>query len=236
MDRQPAEGAGWGSDWAHAAHLAAHELRSHLQIIIGFAALVDKIYGPALDEQGRDMVRLISASAAGQDVLINDLVALAELMSDHGETASIDLDLVMADVVAALGDGIIASGASVTWHGLPVVTGRRGHFVTLLQHLVDNAVKFVDSTTVPAVQVSSTRCDDHWLLTVADNGIGIDPAKRDDVFGPFTRLHPRQRFPGSGLGLTACRYIVSRLGGRIWVEGRPGGGSVFCVTLPAGRP
>jgi light-regulated signal transduction histidine kinase (bacteriophytochrome) len=141
----------------------------------------------------------------------------------------------MTDVVSEFEDGIVKTGGEVHWHGLPAVTGSRGQLAVLLRNLVKNALTFVDPSTIPVVDISGTRCDGYWLLTVADNGIGIDPARRDDVFGLFTRLHPRRQYTGSGLGLTACRHIVSRLGGRIWVEGRPEGGSAFSVTLPAGE-
>jgi signal transduction histidine kinase len=219
---------------AEFASLAAHELRSPLQVIQGFATLLDRLYGPQLDERGRDMVRWILSSATRQEVLISDMVAYAQTVAGGLQSHAVDLELVMPDVIGALDPELARGGGSVTWDPLPVVTGDREQLTRLLQNLVANAVKFVDPGTVPQVHLSAEPADDRWLLSVSDNGIGIDPNDRAEVFKMFTRLHPRGRFDGSGLGLTTCRQIVESAGGRIWADGAPGVGSVFRFTLPKG--
>jgi light-regulated signal transduction histidine kinase (bacteriophytochrome) len=102
----------------------------------------------------------------------------------------------------------------------------------LFQNLVANATKFVADGTTPDVHVSAERLPDGWCVTVADNGIGVDPARREEVFGMFRRLHSREDYDGTGIGLAICKRIVVRQGGSIWVDANPSGGSWFRFTIP----
>lgn len=219
------------ADLADFAYLAAHDLKSPLQAISGFANLLDRTHRGQLDQRGRECVGWILDGAARMDALIEDLLALCRVTTDEPMMVEVDLARVLADVLTETLD---RSDATVTAGALPTVMGDPVLFRELLSNLVANAVKFVAPDVVPEVHVSAERMRHGWRLTVADNGIGIEPGHRKRVFGIFNRLHSRDRYPGSGIGLALCQRIVERRGGSIWVEGNAGIGSRFSFTVPDG--
>ncbi len=208
------------ADLAHFASVAAHELRSPLQVISGFASLLARSQGEALDERGRDCVHWITNGVARLDTLIDDLLAFAGVGA--GERVAVPVDLAAA----------LEPDERVTHGALPTVIGDPQQLRQLLQNLVGNACKFVAQGTTPRVHVSAERTDDGWCVSVADNGVGVDPARAGEIFEMFRRLHSREQYDGTGIGLAICERIVDGHGGRIWVEPNPGGGSVFRFTLP----
>jgi light-regulated signal transduction histidine kinase (bacteriophytochrome) len=146
------------------------------------------------------------------------------------ETVSLEgvLGRALADLQVALEE----SGAVVTHDPLPAVAADASQMAQLLQNLIGNALKF-RGAAAPRVHVSARRQEGEWRLAVRDNGIGIEPEYAERIFAIFQRLHTRDRYPGSGIGLAICRKITARHGGRIWVESGPGEGATFCFTLPA---
>ncbi|MGH9277640.1 MAG: sensor histidine kinase, partial [Acidimicrobiales bacterium] len=216
------------------ASIAAHDLRSPLQVISGFAALLERGYGPALDERGREFIGWISASAARMEALIDALLEYARVGAAP-EPVPVDLECVVEDAVGRLGAEIARTGATVTWDPLPVVAGEPGRLTQVLQNLVANAVRFVAEGTAPVVHITAHREDDPgapWCVSVTDNGIGVDAVQREAIFALFKRLHAQDRYDGTGVGLAICRRIVEMAGGRIWVEPAEGGGSTFRFTVP----
>jgi light-regulated signal transduction histidine kinase (bacteriophytochrome) len=125
------------------------------------------------------------------------------------------------------------AGAVITYDQLPGVSGDETQLLQLLQNLIGNAIKFRKKDVQPRIHLSAERKGDEWLFGVHDNGIGIEPRFYDRIFAVFQRLHTREEFAGTGIGLAICRRIVERHGGRIWVESKPGEGSTFYFTLPA---
>jgi light-regulated signal transduction histidine kinase (bacteriophytochrome) len=138
-------------------------------------------------------------------------------------------------VLANLKIAIDESAAAITHGPLPEVMADESQIFQLLQNLVANAIKF-RGPSAPQVHIEAERQGDHWLFAVRDNGIGIDPAQYGRVFQVFQRLHSRDEYPGSGIGLAVCKRIVQRHGGQIWVESQPGAGSTFFFTLPVAGP
>ena len=214
------------------AFLAAHELKSPLQAVSGFAALLDQVYGPDLEPQAREFVGWIADGATRMDSLIEGLLAYCTVDSDDARHAPVALDEVATEALRQLACQVAARKAVVSMDALPEVTGDHVQMGELLQNLLVNALKFVPDDRRPRVHVSAERGVDCWTVTVADNGIGVEDAARERIFAMFERLHPRERFKGTGIGLSVCKRIVERRGGTIWVEPNPGGGSRFRFTLP----
>lgn len=214
------------------AFLAAHELKSPIQVISGFAALLERAFGPALDPQAREFAGWIAGGAARMNALVEDLLTYCAVDSDDAGSEDVELAEVFAGCVDELEPEIGRRGAVVSAGPLPVVTGDPMQLAQLLQNLLSNAIKFVPEGRVPEVHVCAERDAEVWTVTVADNGIGVEEGSRDRVFAMFERLHPRERFKGTGIGLSICKRIIERRGGRIWVEANPGGGSRFRFSLP----
>ncbi len=214
------------------AYLAAHELKAPLQTVSGFAGLLDHVYGPGLEPQAREFVSWIVEGAGRMNALIEDLLAYCSV--DVAETVleGVPLDGVMAEALNQLDWEVTCRGAVVTVDPLPTLTGDSAQFGQLLQNLLANALKFVPEGRRPEIHVSAERMANGWTLTMADNGIGVEDAAKDRIFAMFERVHPRERYKGTGIGLSVCKRIVERRGGTIWVEPNPSGGSRFRFKTP----
>jgi chemotaxis family two-component system sensor kinase Cph1 len=140
---------------------------------------------------------------------------------------------VLDTALANLQAGIAESRATVTHDDLPTVLAEPTQLTQLFQNLIGNAVKFRREGEDPRIHVGCRRDNGHWLFRVQDNGIGIDPEFHEKVFLIFQRLHGREKYPGTGIGLAICKKIVEQHGGRIWIDSKVGEGSTFCFTLPA---
>jgi len=214
------------------AYLAAHELKSPLQALSGFGALLERVHGPQLDPQARAFVSWIVDGATRMDCLIEDLLAYCSVDTDEAVPAQVSLGDVVADALSQLECNVSLRGAIVSVGPLPRVTGDPIQLGQLVQNLLANALKFVPDEHPPRIHVSAERGADSWTVTVADNGIGVEEASRERIFAMFERLNPRERFKGTGIGLSICKRIVERRGGTIWVEPNAGGGSRFRFRVP----
>lgn len=162
--------------------------------------------------------------------LITDLLAYSRVGTHGKEFAPVAMEEVVKRVTDSLQMAIEEKGATVTSDPLPVVLGDKVQMIQLVQNLIGNAIKF-RGVEPPRVYVGARKQDEHWLFFVRDNGIGIDPQYTERVFVIFQRLHSREEYPGTGIGLAICRKIVERHGGSIWVESVPGQGATFFFTL-----
>ena len=214
--------------------IIAHDLTEPLRTIDGFAEWLDLRAGDALDERAREGLEQIRGSARRMHALIDGLREYARLGAAELHARPVALGDVVEEVVGSLGEQLATSGADVAVGELPVVEGDPVLLGQLLQNLISNAVKFRGEAP-PEIAIGADRDGDGWILHVDDNGIGIDPATDTDVFGMYQRLHPRERFAGTGVGLAVARKIAERHGGRIWFEARPSGGTRFAVSLPRAR-
>ena len=214
------------------AFLAAHELKSPLQTLCGFAALLDQVHGPQLDPQGQEFVHWILDGVSRMDAVIEDLLAYCSVDAAEMALAAVAVGDVLAEAQNGLEWEIERRRATITAGPLPLLEADPSQLAQLLQNLLTNALKFVPEGRSPCVHVSAERGADAWTVTVADNGIGVDDEARERIFTMFERLHPRERYKGTGIGLSICKRIVERRGGTIWVEPNPGGGSRFRFTVP----
>ncbi|MFP5393761.1 MAG: sensor histidine kinase [Gammaproteobacteria bacterium] len=220
------------------AHTVAHDLRAPLRNVEGFASALLEDEGERMSEEGRQFAGRICAAVVRMDRLIIDLLAYSRLSRSELRLHSVAVAQVMQSVRRDLEALLRESGAQLTVdEALPTVEANEGVLAQVLANLLSNALKFVAPGVRPAVSVRGGYSGAMATITVEDNGIGIDPAHREQVFGVFERLHGQEQYPGTGIGLAIVRKGVERMGGSVTVEGREQGGSRFTVHLrAAARP
>ncbi|PYE52695.1 GAF domain-containing protein [Deinococcus yavapaiensis KR-236] len=215
------------------AYVASHDLQAPIRAVTSFAQVVEGRYGDRLDERGRSYLEQISANGQHMKRLLDDLLAYARLTTHLTAPDVVSMNEVFDAVAARLAPDVERWGATLTREELPSVRVDRPQVDQLLQNLLYNAVKYHRPDVAPMVRVSATRDEAMWHFRVIDNGIGIEDKYFERIFVIFQRLHGRERFEGTGIGLAVCKKIVERHGGRLWVESRVGVGSTFHFTLPA---
>jgi signal transduction histidine kinase len=164
--------------------------------------------------------------------LIDDLLAYSRVANEEPRREQVDLQAVVAEVLAVLGPAIDEEGATVEVGDLPTFEAEPRQIAQLLQNLVGNALKFHEPGVAPTVRVTARRTVGGCVVTVADDGIGVPEGDQERIFAMFTRLHGREEYSGTGIGLAICRRIAERHGGRIYVESEVGKGSAFHTLLP----
>jgi PAS domain S-box-containing protein len=214
------------------ARVASHDLQEPLRSISSYVQLLRQRYGGKLDRDAEDFIRFASEGAARMQRIIQDLLTYTQVDRQSHAAEPTELSKAVEEAVAELQADVAASGASVTIAELPTLKVDRSQFVTVFRHLLENAIKF-RAARAPQVRISSELRGDDWLIHVKDNGIGFDPAYAARLFAIFQRLHGRNEYPGTGIGLAICKKIVSRHRGRIWADSMPGEGSTFSIALPA---
>ena len=212
------------------AHIASHDLNEPLRTISGFAQLLERRYDDVVDERGRDYIRRMTGGVERMQTLIADLLHYSRAGRPDTAPTPIDTRVVVSDVLQDLQESIADSGAAVSLGELPTVMGDRTQLQQLFQNLISNGLKFKNGNA-PQIEVSAQPDSSGWRFFVADNGIGIEPQQRERIFGAFERLHSRDDYAGTGIGLAICKKIVARHGGEIHVEENPGGGSRFVFTI-----
>jgi PAS domain S-box-containing protein len=218
-------------DLAQFAYAASHDLQEPLRAVSGCAQVLQRRYRGRLDERADELIAHTVDGVSRMQTLINGLLAYSRVGSRGRAFGATDCNAVLEGAVANLASAVAGAGAVVTHDLLPVVRADPGQLTQLFQNLVGNAVKF-HGADPPRVHVGAGRRAGEWLFTVADNGIGIPAEYFERIFAVFQRLHTRDEFPGTGIGLALCKKIVERHGGRIWLESEPGRGSTFFFTIP----
>jgi PAS domain S-box-containing protein len=213
------------------AYLASHDLQEPLRMVASYLQLLERRYREKLGTDAGEFIDYAVEGATRMKRLINDLLEYSKVGTAERPFEPTQSLEALEEALANLQVAISESGAKVTHGPLPAVTADRKQLVQLFQNLVGNAIKF-RSAAPPRVHVAAQMERGEWVFSVRDNGIGIDPKFADRIFIIFQRLHGREEYPGTGIGLALCRKIVERHGGRIWVEPGPGGGSVFFFTVP----
>ncbi|HUZ48381.1 MAG TPA: ATP-binding protein [Candidatus Dormibacteraeota bacterium] len=215
------------------AYVASHDLQEPLRTVASFTQLLQKRYAGKLDAQADEFIGFAVDGAKRMQQLINDILQYSRVTT-HGKTFErVAIGSAVERAVTAL-QGRIAerSAAIVVLGGLPTVTGDPAQLSQLFLNLIGNAIKY-NQDGHPRVEISARRDGGRWVLRVADNGIGIDPQYHEQIFRIFTRLHTRDEYEGTGIGLALCRRILERHRGRIWLESSEGSGTSVFFTLPA---
>ena len=212
------------------AYVASHDLQEPLRMIASYLQLVDDRYRDRLDPEGREFIGFAVDGAKRMQQLINDLLDYSRVVSKARSLQPTDCDATLQLALRNLHVAVQESAACITHGPLPTVPGDSTQLVQLLQNLVGNAIKFRRGPG-PRIRIEATVEDGFWHFTVNDDGIGIAPAHFERIFVLFQRLHTRSRYEGTGIGLTLCKKIVERHGGRIWVTSVPDEGTCFHFTL-----
>ncbi|WP_456786413.1 sensor histidine kinase [Cellulomonas sp. P5_C5] len=215
------------------AYVASHDLQEPLRKIASFTQLLQKRYGGQMDERADQYIAFAVDGAKRMQQLIQDLLGFSRVGRVGGEVSDVDLAVALTGALENLSESVAESGAVVTHDELPVVRGEHPLLTQLFQNLVGNAIKFRDPSRPPTVHLSARRVADSWELECRDNGIGIDPQYAERVFVIFQRLHAKDIYEGTGIGLSLCKKIVEFHGGRIWIEQPEGVGTSIRWTLPA---
>jgi PAS domain S-box-containing protein len=216
------------------AYVASHDLQEPLRAVAGCVQLLQKRYQGKIDERADEFIAHAVEGAQRMRQLIDDLLAFSRVGTRGGPLQPVDSGATLAAALANLTVAIHESGAVITHDPLPTVTADPTQLTLLLQNLISNAIKFRREGS-PRIHVGAQHQDNHWVLSVRDNGIGIEPQYFERIFGIFQRLHTRREYAGTGIGLAICKKIVERHGGCIWVESVLGAGCTFYCSLPDGQ-
>lgn len=217
---------------AQFAYVASHDLQEPLRTVSIYTQLLGKRYGDVLEGEAELYMGYIREGAQRMEHLIRDLLQFSQIESRDAEQFTlIDSEASLLEAVANLKTSIEENSACILHDPLPKIKGDPVQLTRLFQNLLINAIKYHSPERPPSVHITARLNDRHWQFSVKDNGIGIDPQYAEKVFGIFKRLHGRDN-PGTGIGLAICKKIVTRHGGRIWVESQLGTGATFHFTLP----
>ena len=215
------------------AYIASHDLQEPLRMVASYTQLLEQRYKDKLDENANQFINFAVDGAKRMQKLIDDLLEYSRVTTKGKEFANVNLPEVMGKVMVALSSKIHETGAVVINGNLPVVFGDEIQIVRLFQNLIDNSIKYSGGKQ-PTIFITAEDMEDKYLLKIKDNGIGIGAEFKEKIFEIFERLHSKIEYPGTGIGLSICRRIVERHGGRIWLDETYSDGALFCFTLNKG--
>jgi len=217
------------------AYVVSHDLQEPLRMVASYVQLIEARYKDRLDSDAHDFIAFAVDGATRMKQMIADLLAYSRVGRQGKELVPVACEDALGQACADL-QAVIAEAAAEVSHGpLPTVLGNAGQLTHLFQNLIGNAIKFRGQEP-PRIHVSAALSEQEWVFSVRDNGIGVDPQFADRIFMVFQRLHRREDYPGTGIGLAIARKIVEHHRGRIWVESEPGKGATFHFTVPASPP
>ncbi len=232
LEQRTAELEAVQSEMGAFAYCVSHDLRAPLIHIGGFVDLLLNHPGAQLDETGQRYLKTIAASATRMGEMIEDVHSLSRVSAAELQKVSIDLDILVRDVIEKLRPQTTGRGIQWTIGPLPTIEADPTLLRTALVELIGNALKFTRPREEARIQIGARRETNEVIVTVRDNGVGFDTKYREKLFGVFQRLHAMSEFEGSGVGLSRARRIIQRHGGRMWAESVPGAGAEFSFSLP----
>lgn len=216
------------------AYVASHDLQEPLRSVSSYVQLLQKRYKEKLDKDANEFINYAVEGAKRMYTLINDLLTYSRIGSNHNALKKVNFQNVISIVIKNLEKLIHENKARINIISeMPVIAANEFQMVELFQNLISNAIKFKKSNIPVIIEIFAKHKKDAWLFSVKDNGIGIAEEYSERIFGIFQRLHGRDTYPGTGIGLAICKKIVEQHGGQIWVESKLGEGSVFYFTLRA---
>jgi PAS domain S-box-containing protein len=214
------------------AYVASHDLQEPLRMVSSFSQLLSQRYADKLDQDGQDFIKFAVDGANRMQRLIQDLLAFSRISTRGKPFEPVDLHEALGEALKNLNIKIDETNAVVMTEALPRINADKTQIMQVFQNLIDNAVKFCKKHEQPQVHITAESAGSEWIISVRDNGIGIEPQYFERIFKIFQRLHTNKEYSGTGIGLALCHKIVTRHGGRIWVESKEGEGARFCFALP----
>jgi PAS domain S-box-containing protein len=212
------------------ASIASHDLQEPLRAIAGCLQILEKTYKGRLDDKADELIKFSVDGAVRMRALITDLLALTRVDREQMTVTENKMTEILEQVKINLASAIEESGAIISYENLPTIFGNNTLLTLLLQNLISNAIKF-RGDKIPEIVIKGSPKDEEWLFSVQDNSIGFDQKYANQIFQPFKRLHRKEEYPGTGIGLPICKRIVERHGGNIWAESQAGKGTKFYFTL-----
>ena len=215
------------------AYIASHDLQEPLRMVSSYMQLVEDRYKHLLDDDGKEFINYAVDGALRMQALIKSLLEYSRVGADQTVHKIVDMQSVLDEAEQYLEKLINTSNALITSDELPTIFGNKLQLIQLLLNLIANAIKYTASDEQPKIHISAARSgqNDEWLFSVQDNGIGFDQEHADKIFVIFRRLHTKEEYAGTGIGLAVCKKIIERHGGQIWAKSQPGKGSTFFFTL-----
>lgn len=237
IERSGQELARSNADLEQFAYVASHDLSEPLRKVANFCQLLERQYGDELDDKAKQYIAFAVDGAKRMQTLISDLLSLSRVGRRADAFVDVDTSQALDRALANLEGRIAASGGGVGYSDLPVIKGDRSLLTSLFENLIGNAVKYRGAEP-PLVVVTAIVDSDTgtWTFSVKDNGIGIEPQYAERIFAIFQRLHVREQYEGTGIGLAMCRKIVEYHGGQIWLDTTATSGATFRFTLPKDGP
>ncbi|MBN67146.1 MAG: hypothetical protein CMM94_06230 [Rickettsiales bacterium] len=218
------------TDLEQFAYICSHDLQEPLRMINTFSERLEEEIGSQLDETPRRYLDFISDGSKRAQNLIKDVLVYSRIGGDSTPAIEIDMNVLLEHVQDSLSQSIDETGAVITCHGLPTIHAHFSRIQQLLSNLIGNAIKYCEAK--PRIELSAEPYKEGWKFCVADNGIGIDPKYSEKIFQIFQRLHSRETYSGTGIGLAICKKVVSFYDGEIWLESEKGNGTRFYFYIP----
>jgi len=221
------------ADLEQFAYSASHDLQEPLRMVLAYSEMLRRKFGNRLGTPADEYIGFIAEGASRMDQLLRDLRTYTQtLITEDVNPPCVSPEPAIERSISNLGSAIESSAAQIRVDPLPRVKFHEFQLEQLFQNIIGNAIRY-RSGARPRIHIGAEPEGDKWRFFVRDNGIGIDPQYKEQIFGIFKRLHTTSEYPGTGMGLAICQRIVERVGGRIWVESQPGRGATFYFTLPA---
>ncbi|MFX1408664.1 MAG: ATP-binding protein [Promethearchaeota archaeon] len=213
------------------AYVASHDLQEPLRAIISFSQLLEDKFQDKLSKDGQEFLFFITDGAKKMNILIKDLLAYSRITTHAEPPRWYDLEDILKDALYNLSESIKESGATITYDKMPILKVDKTQFMQLFQNFISNAIKFRRDIP-PIIHIGVEEQSNQWQFSIKDNGIGIDSKYFDRLYNIFYRLHTKEEYPGTGIGLPICKKIIQRYDGKIWVESEVGKGTTFYFTIP----